>query len=108
MAEDAQSSLVMTLWALKLKPRIRFKKNEFTTIAFCGIFTLVQTLIASYKMRMKLPLTFISVRNTQIGCVGGCGDDDDVSGNGSGTAAAASPAAMNTWGDDVYGLFERV
>ena len=59
-------------------------------------------------MRMKLSLTFISVRNTQIGCVGGCGDGDSVLGNGSGTAAAASPVATTAGEDDVYGLFERV
>ena len=98
----------MTLWALKLKPRISFKKNESTTIAFSGIFTLVQTLIASYKMRMKLPLTFISVRNTQIWCVGRYNDGDFVLGNGSGTAAAASPVATTAWGTDVYRLFKRV
>ena len=33
-AEDAHSSLVMTLWALTLKPRIRFKENESTTIDY--------------------------------------------------------------------------
>ena len=59
-------------------------------------------------MRRKLPLTFISVRNTQIWYFGGYGDDDSVLGNGSGTVVAASPAATIAWGNDVYGLFERV
>ena len=59
-------------------------------------------------MWMKLPLTLISARNIQIGCVGGCGDDDSVLGIGSGTAAVVSPVATTAWGDDVYELFERV
>ena len=42
-----------------------------------------------------------SVRNTQTGCVGGCGDGDSMLGNGSGTAAAASPAATTVGEDDV-------
>ena len=58
-------------------------------------------------MRMEPPLTFISIKNTQIWCVGGFGNGDSVSGNGLGMAGAASPAVTTTWGDDVYGLFER-
>ena len=63
--EGAQSSLVITIWALKLKPQVRLKKGS-TYIAFTGITSYKQNPNLRYKMRGNIPLTFMSTRKTPI------------------------------------------